>query len=564
MSYILRILGRELITDFQAFLAERLFQPSSSDDLAFLERQILSEPKSFELHLTLGMLHVRELSFGKSLEHFGKALEIEPDSEQARLGQVLAYLRLADDDRAIQCFHDTLTQHGPDPQICFGLAFCHERAGDVNAAINHYQKVLQIDPAYCPARYRLAAPLLRMNQLEKVIEQYEAIRSEDPGSVFVLVCLGSLYLGVDEPAMAVDMFQRALLIEPDNWQASDEMADSLAQSGLYGEAIEHVAGEIAKHPECAELHLRIAGLYAQAGKDQRALEHFGEALRIHPSFLEACVRCGAHHIRQRRFLEAAKYFARAVEINDNLLVAYVGLGISQARLGKGVQANGSFDMAGSIDPNTTLLFAEMSRLQLKHVLDSYQSGLAVEGQLPFVENSLGQEGVEHSDNALLDQQIEAHGQLLRDHTNYADLHYRYGLLLQARDRCGQAVEQFRQALGINPFYIKAQIKWALVLRREENFAQANKLLDRTVEIDSESIELHYRLGLMYSDHGKFSLAIERYQTDLNEFGEQVDMPANISLALQNMYLIDPVSVSFNAMAQVTAKLKPTLVDQLSH
>ena len=469
---------------------------------------------------------------------------------------VLAHLGLGDDDGAIEQLHNVLKTDGPDPRLCFALAFCHERAGDVNAAINHYQKVLEFDQGYSAARYRLAAIFLRLAQFEKAIEQYEILRSDHPGSVFVLVCLGSLYIRTDQACLAVDMFQRALLIEPDNWQASDDLADALLKAGLYAEAIQHVSAELAKQPSCSGLHLRLAGLYAQAGQDQMALDHFQQALGIHPNFLEAVVRLGAHHIRMNRFIDAAGCFARAVEINDNLLVAYIGLGLAQSSLGSSPDAQASFDMAASIEPNSTLLFAEMARLHLKHAMDSPSSDLATAtGQ-----HSSASAHREKDDNFLLDQQIAAHADHLGAHPNCADLHYRYGLLLEARARHDQARDHFRQALAINPSYLKPQIKLALALRRDKKNTQASGLLGRTIQIDPESVELHYRLALMYSDHSKFALTVEQYQSALEETDQHLDMPSNISLALQNMYLIDPVAISFNAMGHVTGTLKAVSAD----
>ena len=544
MSDIFQMLGRGLITNFSGFFADELPAPSPDDNIDQLIQQLRQDSDSGQLHLQIGMLYMDRRSYQQAVHHFTQALAIQPDFRQAHLALVLALVQLGHDDQAITQLRNALKIHGPDPQLCFTLAFCHERAGDVNAAVGGYQQVLQLDQIHSAARYRLAAIELRQSRFAQAIEHYEALRTNDPGSVFVLMSLACLYLQTDQPSLALDTFQRALLIEPDNWQASDELADSLEKAQLYDEAIEHVAAKIAEQPEFADLHLRIAGLYAKAGHDQLAVQHFHKALQIHPNFLEGMVRLGAHHLRMNRFLEAAKCFTRAVHINDNLLLAYIGLGLSKSRLGQAEQAEQSFAMAASIEPNTTLLFAEMARLQLKHVLVSRGLDSSADSADP--------------ENFLLDQQISAHVRYLAAHPNCADLHYRYGLLLRARSRVDQAIDHFRQALAINPSYPQAVIKLALALRQNTQLTDSAKLLSRALRIDPQSLELYYRLGLMYSNQGTFALTIERFQSSLGHSAPAVDLQPNISLALQNMYLIDPVAASFNITSQITATVPESL------
>ncbi|NIA06705.1 MAG: tetratricopeptide repeat protein [Actinobacteria bacterium] len=544
MSDIFQMLGRGLITNFNDLFADELPAPSPDANIDQLIQQLAQDSDSAQLHLQIGMLYMDRRSYQQAVNHFTQALALQPDFRQAQLGLIFARIQLGHDDQAIVQIRSAIHIHGPDPQLCFTLAFCHERAGDVNAAVGGYQQVLQLDQIHSAARYRLAAIELRQSRFTQAIEHYQELHTNDPGSVFVLMSLGCLYLQTEQPSLALDMFQRALLIEPDNWQASDELADALEKAQLYDEAIEHVAAKISEQPEFADLYLRLAGLYAKAGQDQLAVQHFHKALRIHPNFLEAMVRLGAHHLRMKRFLEAAKCFTHAVHINDNLLLAYVGLGLSQSRLGQAEQAEQSFSMAASIEPNTTLLFAEMARLQLKHVLVS--RGL---------DSSAGSSDPE---NYLLDQQITAHARYIAGHPTCADLHYRYGLLLRARSRVDEAIDHFRQALAINLSYPQAVIKLALALRQQSKLTDSAKLLCRALQIDPQSLELYYRLGLMYSNQATFALTLERFQSSLGDSQPAVDLQPNISLALQNMYLIDPVAASFNIMGQITAAVPQSL------
>jgi tetratricopeptide (TPR) repeat protein len=74
---------------------------------------------------------------------------------------------------------------------------------------------------------------------------------------------------------------------------------------------------------------------------------------------------GTQHLACGRWEEAAEAFGEACELNDQLLVNYVGIGVCQAAMGRREDAINSFELASAVEPNSTLLLAEMSKLQLK-------------------------------------------------------------------------------------------------------------------------------------------------------------------------------------------------------
>ena len=94
-------------------------------------------------------------------------------------------------------------------------------------------------------------------------------------------------------------------------------------------------------------------------------EQYRAAVVTQPNYLEATVKLGAQHLRQGRHADAAQMFNRAVELNDRLMTAFVGLGVAQHLCGREREAQATFDLAASLEPNSTLLFAETARLQLK-------------------------------------------------------------------------------------------------------------------------------------------------------------------------------------------------------
>jgi tetratricopeptide (TPR) repeat protein len=286
------------------------------------------------------------------------------------------------------------------------------------------------------------------------------------------------------------------------------------------------------------------------------MDQYLAAIRIHPNYLEAAVKVGTVHLRRGRQDEAAQWFNRAVDINDRLLTAYVGLGVAQHEGGKVEDAMATLEMAANIEPNTTLLFSEMARLQLQSAVsrqaDQYLTPLAA---------AQGEGGRTMAN--LLDVQVQRYREAIRRRPNYADLHYRLGLLLRQRGELDEAVASFREALDINPNYVSAVVKLGLALRQMGKHEEAIDVLRHTSEEKPESVELHYQLGLVFADRNNFSLAVEQFEAGLQKDARNIDLHANLALALENMGLLDRAAVSWDALAEMAPDTEEgrTLLDE---
>ncbi|MCK4627800.1 MAG: tetratricopeptide repeat protein, partial [Sedimentisphaerales bacterium] len=132
----------------------------------------------------------------------------------------------------------------------------------------------------------------------------------------------------------------------------------------------------------------------------------------------------------------------------------------------------------------------------------------------------------------------------------AELFYHYGLLLWNTGQTEQTIENFQKALAINPSFFKARIKLGLALREMNRPREAEEPLRQAFQLEQEYINLHYHLGLMYCDKIKFALAVEHFQDVLKSDEQEADVQGNLSLALQNMGLIDRAAAAWQAVCEL--------------
>ena len=118
------------------------------------------------------------------------------------------------------------------------------------------------------------------------------------------------------------------------------------------------------------------------------------------------------------------------------------------------------------------------------------------------------------------------------------------------------------ALKINPAYAKARLKLALALREKKQTALALEMLQEILQINTEFVDLHYRLGLMYCDRLQFELAVEHFQFDGSQ-PSQENVYENLHLALQNMGLVDRVGASWQALCELDPQSTMAFMSQRS-
>jgi len=353
--------------------------------------------------------------------------------------------------------------------------------------------------------------------------------------------LAHLHYRAGDYHQAVEDFQTAIAMEPENWALVDDEVEALIAEGMTREAIERLEALIDHQGSFPDLHCRLADLYSQCGNDDAAMRHYVIALDIQPNYLEAMAKLGTHHLTCGRWEEAAEAFHRAADLNEHVLANYVGMGVAQAGAGEKAEAVNSFELASAVEPNSTLLLAEVAKLQLKTATaDAFTKAFETGRDIPVAEIEL-----DHDD--LLHKQIDRHAEEVRRHPGYADVRYRYGVLLRSEGRLGEAMEQFAEAVSINPTYLRAIIKLGLTQQELGFVEEAIETFKQALDIEPRYVDLHYRLGLLYTNRRQFAEAVRHMEASADGACDNERIRAGLALSLQNMGLMDRAAAAWRSL-----------------
>ncbi len=436
-------------------------------------------------------------------------------------------------DAAIEELNSVYMRQPGNTMALYALGHCYERKGCEAEAIAFYQDCLKFKDYLQLPRERLAAVHLKNSQLEKAIQQFEYLKKHSPDDIPVLVLLGHLYIATAQYEQAVETFNTAILIHPDNFNFEDNEVEQMVLNARFEEAAERLEQLIAQEPARTDLLIRYGDVLSMLGHDSEATEQYEKAISARPNCLEAAIKLGTHHILTGDSAAAARQFNMALEINDQVIDAYIGLAIAQKLAEDESQAFDTLSLAASIEPNTSFLFAETAVLQ-------FRSGL-------YRNFALEQE----DSGKLIEGVIKAHRHQIEQQPQNPELYYRLGILMMSIEDFDEAVVAFGNAININPTFSRARNKLVLSLFQTGRKKAALECIEGPNCLDGDTLNLHYRTALLYCDKLKFASSLMNLENLLADNLTTSNAAYNIAIVLQNLGLLDPVTSMWENLNDTT-------------
>ncbi len=351
-----------------------------------------------------------------------------PSCSYGRLLSAAIYLQNNRIQDAINELNSIYSREPNNTMALYVLGYCHERLGREAQAVEYYQDCLKFKRYLQLPAQRLAAIYFKNNQIEKTIEQYQLLKNEYPDDISALITLGHLYIAAGRFQDAIETFNSAILMHPDNYYTQDEEVEQLVADENFYDALERIEDLLQDQPYRADLLMKHGDILRMMGATTEAISQYEQAVRICPELLEVTIKLGTQYLQMQQDELAAEQFNRAFELNDNIVDAYIGLAISQKFAGGIPDSLATLSLAAAIAPNSSLLFAEMALIHFRLSLKTCET---IFQEVP---------------NDLIKAVIDAHREQISQRPQNPDLYYRLGILMMNISRFSEAIDCFRNAI----------------------------------------------------------------------------------------------------------------------
>jgi tetratricopeptide (TPR) repeat protein len=252
--------------------------------------------------LKKGVKHHREGHVELAEACYRKILNVDPLSSEAK--QMLRVLQGTaaigeESSRPLSAaFSDDAGMHPESTQTHQRLGEAHERAGDLQAAANSYQRALALKPDSAELHCHLARTLYQAGALQSAAELYRRALVLDPKKHEIYNDLGLVLTDLGNFAAALEVFRRSLINNPRSAKTIAGLGRLFERKGDLISAAEAYRDAIKLDPRLLAAYVDLGFVLYGLGELAEASDCFARLRKLQPDSAEATVNLGLIHLLQ--------------------------------------------------------------------------------------------------------------------------------------------------------------------------------------------------------------------------------------------------------------------------
>jgi tetratricopeptide (TPR) repeat protein len=198
------------------------------------------DPKDVDSWLMLGRLQKVAQSSVEAQNAYKKALEIDPDNEDALTGLAMVYADLGDNTEAADLLKK-LAAKNPTPRSLQALAGAYEQMREYALAAETLKRTLDLNPPNASElKHAMAADLRKAERFQDALKVYEELVADEPSDAESYLRMSNIYTQLRDFTKAREAANKARAIEPNNLEVRYNEVAILESEGKTPEAIQRL------------------------------------------------------------------------------------------------------------------------------------------------------------------------------------------------------------------------------------------------------------------------------------------------------------------------------------
>ncbi|MDI6827721.1 MAG: tetratricopeptide repeat protein, partial [Armatimonadota bacterium] len=251
---------------------------------------------------------------------------------------ICAYVQVSYWKNSVTLFTHSLTSTSNNALAHNNLGLALADSDDVDAAIRHYERALEIKPDFPLAHNNMGLALLKVKRFNEAIFHFKEALESEPNSAVFRNNYGTALMEQGMLDEAIEQFKRALRINPDYAAAYTNMGLALAKLGDFDGAISEYEKSLKLDPHDERTVINLGVALAMQGKLDSAVEVYQRALSLNPKSADIHNNLGLAYASQGKIDEALEHYEEAIRIQPNHGQAHYNLAVILAMKGRYAEA----------------------------------------------------------------------------------------------------------------------------------------------------------------------------------------------------------------------------------
>jgi Flp pilus assembly protein TadD len=236
-------------------------------------------------------------------------------------------------------------------KVHYNLGNAYRRRGDLQQAVSHYRRCLELFPDYDPARRNLAVALTDVGPSEEAVQILQGLVSKEPARASLYNNLGNAYLKLGRGADAEEAYRKALSLDPSSADAHNNLAVIHQAKGELQAAEGELREAVRLSPGSTRLRIALGDLLLQERRPDAARDVFAEAVKQDPGAAEAHRGLGEAFLGSGQSREAEASLQRSLELDPQQWEAPALLGYLHQQDGKDQEAERDYLRSLAVRPS---------------------------------------------------------------------------------------------------------------------------------------------------------------------------------------------------------------------
>ncbi|MCQ2317613.1 MAG: tetratricopeptide repeat protein [Bacteroidales bacterium] len=284
-------------------------------------RMVITDSLNADAYVQRARLYMSEEHVGDAMRDINTALSLDGDNIDALLVLADIYYALGDEDNIMLTLNKATEVAPYDTRPIIKLSELSFIQGNVRMADAYLDKALQINKINPQAYFMRGVISMSKNDTVQALKNFNLARNQDDSFFDPVIQIAAIYAAQHDD-LAVDFYDLAISMQPDNWGVYYEKAMYLQDNGKPEEALSIYDTLNVKMPGNFDViyNKGYVSLVYMLDYD-KAIGYFNQALALKPDAVNALLNKGVAYEQKGDFIEAKSIYLQILRDNPNYQLA---------------------------------------------------------------------------------------------------------------------------------------------------------------------------------------------------------------------------------------------------